>query len=227
VEQPVLVRQLELECGLKTRSHRLLIAKPGSARLIWAGPAWAQDFFGNRGIACHREPWNRREILEADRGRRWIDGDPYEEDPSTAESGESQTVEYNRLPETFRVFWGSDWEERLMEIRSANDKSPYSTKIGSWKVGMPCPVSTLPPSGVTLKTVPTSPKRSCQPIFTRPSRWPHHRWPGSVRGPVPVAILTVAVRVLAGYLKLSTGGRWLPVIRAQEEEACVYYLFRF
>ena len=67
------MRQLELERGLKTRSHGLLIAKPDSARLIWPGPREAQDVARNRGMTYKAEPLDGREIVEADRGRCLID----------------------------------------------------------------------------------------------------------------------------------------------------------
>ena len=90
-----MVRQLEMERGLKTRSQGLRLTKPNSTRLIGPGPREAQDFSGNCGIAYQREPSDGREIFEADRGRRSIDTDRDEEDPSRAESGKSQIAEYS------------------------------------------------------------------------------------------------------------------------------------
>ncbi len=74
MEKRVLVRQLELEGSLKTRSQELLIAKPDSARLIAPGRREAQDFPRNRGITHQSKLSNRREIFEADCSRCSIEG---------------------------------------------------------------------------------------------------------------------------------------------------------
>jgi hypothetical protein len=72
VEKPVLVRQLELKCSLKARSHRLLFAKPKSTRSVRQGTREAQDFARKPCITHQTEPLEGRKIVEADLGMRSI-----------------------------------------------------------------------------------------------------------------------------------------------------------
>ena len=82
------MRQLELECRVKARSHVLFIAKPKSARFFCPGPRDPQDLARNPGITHQAEPFAGREIVEVDLGMRSIAGDRDQEerDPSSAAS---------------------------------------------------------------------------------------------------------------------------------------------
>jgi len=73
-EEPVLVRQLELERRLKARSDRLFIAKPKSARFFCLRSRDPQNFAGNPGITHQAELLAGREIVEVDLGMRSIGG---------------------------------------------------------------------------------------------------------------------------------------------------------
>ena len=73
-EEPVLVRQLELERGVKAGPNRLFFAKPKSASFLCLGRRDPQDFAGNPGITHQAELLAGREIVEVDLGMRSIDG---------------------------------------------------------------------------------------------------------------------------------------------------------
>jgi len=78
-EEPVLVRQLELERGVKARPNRLFFAIPKSARFFFPGRRNPQDFARDPGIAYQAEPLAGREIVEVDLGMRSSGGDRNEQ----------------------------------------------------------------------------------------------------------------------------------------------------
>ena len=73
-EEPVLVRQLELERGVKAGPNRLFFAKPKSASFLCLGRRDPQDFAGNPGITHQAELLAGCEIVEVDLGMRSIGG---------------------------------------------------------------------------------------------------------------------------------------------------------